>query len=177
MKERLVGLFVSMLIFAPSVGWTQEVSQPQAEAVPSAPETVPEEGIEGIYASVGLNADGNQYQQVVAIVGNGDSFDVIWVNGKGEVNARGIGLLEGETLSVAFISGGALGLATYHLDRKENIWLGSWDVLGSNGVHSPEVISKVGPLTQEDREKLKKLSRPSKTSPPPGKPAVGSRGA
>ncbi|OGN03789.1 MAG: hypothetical protein A2655_04550 [Candidatus Yanofskybacteria bacterium RIFCSPHIGHO2_01_FULL_43_42] len=180
MKEGLVSLIVAMLGFVlPSFGLAQEMPQPQvppapqAEAVPSVPGIVLEE-IEGIYVSVGINADGDQYQQAVTISSNGDSLDVLWVNKGGEVTARGIGFLENDVLAIAFVaSKGELGLATYRLDQKEKekFWSGSWSVFGSNGKRFPEVMSKVAPLTEEDRNDLKELPSKPKTSPPAKAPA------
>ena len=181
MKERLSGFLIALMVAAvPSMAMAQEEPSPSTESALSAPEAVPASAgkeIEGIYASVGLNADGKQYQQAVAIVANGKSLILVWVNGKGEVSARGIGFLEGDILSVAFTNGGeVLGLATYRLE--DDTLVGAWDVFGSEGTRSPEVLVRVGPLAEEDREGLKGMFHPQlppATPPTKGLSVVGTR--
>ena len=70
----------------------------------------------------------------VAVERTGDTFRVVWtVNGR---STEGIGMLDGETFSVAFSSGMEAGIAVYAVSEK------GWDELVTTGAAGGEPIKR-----------------------------------
>jgi hypothetical protein len=78
----------------------------------------------GVYAVEGRNADGSAYDGTLELVPRRDGTWVLtWRLGSDTV--RGLGLVQGEVLSVGYAAGGAPGIAVYRIlpdGRLEGSW-------------------------------------------------------
>ena len=108
--------------------------------------------IAGRYTVMGINEDGSAYAGFVDIVDSGSAFTLTWED-KGKQYAAGLGLLEGQVLSVIFqTSTGDIGLASYRREAKALV--GRWLFPGHPKINT-ETLTPMDPrLDDGPRQKL-----------------------
>jgi hypothetical protein len=94
----------------------------------------------GTYRCDGTSPDGRTYQGVVQIVRNGEAYLLRWVTPGGVANI-GVGVMTGNTLSVAFF-GRSSGVIAYALDGNKRL-AGEWTDLGAGGQLYKETLTKL----------------------------------
>ncbi len=130
-----LALITTAVILTPSVGRAQ------------ATETVPDQNqqavhLVGHYAVEGENPNGSDYAGTAEIVAVGDTYEVIWSLGpNGQESYRGVGLLNGELLSVAY-GGSHAGIVTYEIQHDGRL-IGRWAILGRDGRVFTETLSPI----------------------------------
>jgi hypothetical protein len=73
--------------------------------------------IAGSYEAKGINPNGGTYEATVEIKKNGDTYTIKWdITGANETY-EGIGILEGDVLSVSYKSGDATGVVAYKVSK------------------------------------------------------------
>ena len=104
---------------------------------------------EGIYIASGVDAEGNQYRRAVDIERHGDRFTVTWVTAEVvgqaiilEPTWVGVGIVNGETLSVSFVAEDIFGIMVYTFGEDGQM-SGRWTLAGDDeSIHS-ETLTKL----------------------------------
>jgi hypothetical protein len=96
-----------------ALGWVVAVAVVVALAAPAVAD---DKAVTGRFKCVGTNPDGQQYEGVVEVKRDGDSYTVSWSIGNGNDTYSGIGLLQGDVFSVAY-AGGISGIAVYKVEK------------------------------------------------------------
>jgi hypothetical protein len=94
--------------------------------------------VTGDYNCEGRNAGGGVYRGAVSIVRKGDVYLVDWRIGQSD-NYKGIGLLNGNILSVSYY-GGIIGVVVYTAEQNGTL-NGRWAVLQGDGRVFTEVLT------------------------------------
>ena len=124
-----------------------------APGVSLSPWSTTPQSIVGTYAGTGLNEEQKPYPLEVRITEKGDSFWLEFYD-QGQLMAVGMGLREGDVLSVIFqTASGAIGLSSYKID--EDTLIGVWKFPGVEGTGS------------ERLRRTEKLSVPQVPTAPP----------
>ena len=99
--------------------------------------------IEGQYACSGTNPTGGEYRGVTRIAKQRDAYHLTWQVG-GVENHEGVGLLNGDLLSVSWRSGDEGGVVVYTVKRQGNAVRleGKWTYFGANGQVFDETLTK-----------------------------------
>lgn len=114
-----------------------------------APAAKPDPKLEGRYRAEGMNPDGKAYRSTVDIEQTGDTYLVRWIERDGPPAAIGIGIVQGDYLSVSYLAGRSLGVVVYHIERGPQL-KGHWTVLGADGGLWPETLSRAGVAAERD---------------------------
>jgi hypothetical protein len=99
--------------------------------------------IEGQYVCVGVNPTGGEYRGVTRIAKERDAWRLTWQVG-GVENHEGVGLLNGDLLSVSWRTGDEGGVVVYTVKRQGNsVRLeGKWTYFGAGGEVFDETLTK-----------------------------------
>lgn len=95
--------------------------------------------ITGKYSVEGTNPDGGIYEGSAEITKAGDTYEVAWIIGKAE-KYRGVGILEGNTLSVGCANNAIAVVVVYRIEKGPKL-VGQWATLGGNGKVQRETLT------------------------------------
>jgi hypothetical protein len=111
----------------------------------AADEKTKEVKIAGRYACKGANPEGGAYEGKVEISKNGDTYTLKWTLGEGE-SYEGVGLLNGDALSVTWKAEGVSGLVVYKVAKgdKGPKLVGKWTPCPSDGKLFDETLTYEG---------------------------------
>jgi hypothetical protein len=105
--------------------------------------------VTGVYLSNRLNADGSQYQSVVYVVRDHDTFLVSWMDlraNNGQVvivpAAAGVGMVEGRVFAVSQYSHQAIGLMLYRIEEDGRL-IGRWTSAEGDGAAYSETLTRL----------------------------------
>lgn len=98
------------------------------------------DSIEGTYDCKGKGAGGGEYKGTVAVMKNGDAYNITWTLGSGETYT-GVGLLSGDTFSVGYASGDKSWYGVVVYTVKGKTLEGRW-AMGGSGAVSTETLTK-----------------------------------
>jgi hypothetical protein len=105
--------------------------------------------VTGVYLSNRLNADGSQYQSVVHVVRDHDTFVVSWMDlraNNGQVvivpTAAGVGMVEGRVFAVSQYSQQAIGLVLYRIEEDGRL-IGRWTSAEGDGAAYSETLTRL----------------------------------
>ncbi len=114
-------------------------------AARAAEEEEKEIDIAGQYSCRGNNPDGWAYTGKVAITKTGQTYKVQWTIGATQAYV-GVGIREGNVLSVCFASAGGIGVLAYKIqeDKDGPRLVGRWAALGGQKTQS-ETLTKGAP--------------------------------
>jgi hypothetical protein len=105
--------------------------------------------VTGVYLSNRLNADGSQYQSVVNVVRDHDTFLVSWMDlrtNNGQVvivpTAAGVGMVEGRVFAVSQYSQQAIGLMLYRIEDDGRL-IGRWATAEGDGAAYSETLTRL----------------------------------
>ena len=143
--------------------------------------------VTGLYLSNRLNADGSQYQGLVYVVRDHDTFLVSWMNLESKNQqlvvvpaAAGVGLVEGGVFAVSQYSVDTIGLMVYRIEDDGRRLIGRWATAQGDDVAYSETLTRlpehgaesVIPGRQEDekpahspRQATRRVLLPSSSSP------------
>src|SRR5262245_39294427 len=98
--------------------------------------------IVGVYACEGDNADGGTYKGKTEITKKGDTYSVQWTIGESETY-EGVGIRNGNILSVTWKSGNASGIVVYTIEKgdKGPKLSGKWSPLPGDGKLMSETLT------------------------------------
>jgi len=96
--------------------------------------------IAGQYRCEGENPRGGNYRGTVSITQKGDTYILKWT--LPEDQQVGVGILEGDFLSVSWLTRGGAGVAAYKIRDDGNTLIGRWAMLGGDGRAFPETLSR-----------------------------------
>ena len=115
--------------------------------------------IAGEYSCRGGNAGGEIYSGKVAINKTGQTYQIQWKIGSEEAHA-GVGIREGNVLSVCFVSAGGAGVVAYKIEKGEDgpRLVGRWAGLGEQKTQS-ETLTKGAPLPRERFRGPRRITR------------------
>ena len=115
--------------------------------------------IAGEYSCRGNNPGGGIYSGKVVITKTGQTYKVQWTIGSGEGHI-GIGIREGNVLSVCFVSAGGAGVVAYKIQKGEKgpRLVGRWAGLGGQKTQS-ETLTKGAPLPEKGRKRPSLITR------------------
>jgi len=105
--------------------------------------------IAGEYTCRGGNPDGGSYSGKVAITKTGQTYKIRWTIGAAPAHA-GVGIREGNVLSVCFVGGGGAGVAAYKIEKGKDgpRLVGRWAGLGEQKTRS-ETLTRGAPLPRK----------------------------
>jgi len=95
--------------------------------------------ITGKYTVEGTNPEGGTYEGSAEITKKGDTYEVAWVIA-GNEEYRGVGILQGNTLSVAYANNAVSGVVVYRIEKGPKL-VGEWAILGGNGKIQKETLT------------------------------------
>jgi hypothetical protein len=105
--------------------------------------------VTGVYLSNRLNADGSQYQSVVHVVRDHDTFVVSWMDlraNNGQVvivpTAAGVGMVEGRVFAVSQYSQQTIGLVLYRIEEDGRL-IGRWTSAEGDGAAYSETLTRL----------------------------------
>jgi hypothetical protein len=133
----LLALFAGAPAAAPDLDRRDESDGPAAR-----PATAPAgeaRDFSGKYLADGQGDNGGRYKAMVEITRRGEAYQVIWVLSPKETYA-GVGLAEGDVLSVGWVMRGVPGVIVYHADGEKLV--GRW-AAGAGGKTYKETLSPV----------------------------------
>jgi hypothetical protein len=113
-----------------------EVVAPAKDDSPAAAAT----DFAGKYLADGIGNGGRPYRAMVEIRREGDTYQVVWVLGPRETYS-GVGLVEGNTLSVGWASGDTPGVILYTSANDKLV--GRWTAPGAGGKTFKETLTPV----------------------------------
>ncbi len=121
--------------------------------VARAAEEAEEIDIAGEYSCRGSNAGGGTYSGKVAITKTGQTYKVQWTIGSSQVHA-GVGIREGNVLSVCFVANGGAGIAAYKIEKGKDgpRLVGRWAGLGEQKTR-PETLTRGVPLPKKGAQR------------------------
>lgn len=98
--------------------------------------------IAGKYSCKGTNPDGSAYEGTVKISRSGDAYILEWVIG--DLQHDGVGIRNGDLLSVGWKSAAESGIAVYKIEEaKEGVRLtGKWSANPGDGKLYPETLTR-----------------------------------
>jgi hypothetical protein len=106
--------------------------------------------VTGVYLSSRLNADGSQYQGLVYVVRDQDSFLVSWMDLQSKDGqlivvpaAAGVGLVEGRVFAVSQYSLRTIGLMVYRIEDDGRRLIGRWATAESDGAAYSETLTRL----------------------------------
>ena len=98
---------------------------------------------EGAYIASGVDAAGNEYRRAVDIEQDGERFTVVWVSARFVDGALvleptwiGVGMADGDTLSVSFIADDVLGIIVYRFAPDGRQLTGRWTLEDDDTIYS-----------------------------------------
>lgn len=104
---------------------------------------------EGVYIASGIDGEGNQYRRAVDIERYGDRFTVTWVEAEVvgqaiilEPTWVGVGIVNGDTLSVSFVAEDTFGIMVYTL-AGDGRMSGRWTLAGDDETVYSETLTKL----------------------------------
>jgi len=107
---------------------------------------------DGVYIARGVDSDGNEYRRAVDIERQGDRFIVTWVAARVvggaivlEPTWVGVGIANGETLSVSFVAEAedAFGIMVYRFTTDEQQLSGRWTIAGDDEAIYSETLTRL----------------------------------
>lgn len=114
------------------------------------PARAEEPHVTGVYLSNRLNADGSQYQGLVYVVRDHDTFLVSWMDLQSKNDqlmvvqaAAGVGLVEGRVFAVSQYSLHAIGLMVYRIEDDGRRLIGRWATAESDGAAYSETLTRL----------------------------------
>ena len=118
-------------------------------ATGAVPVSAGQAAFEGVYIASGVDAEGNQYRRAVDIERHGDRFTVTWVEAEVvgqaiilEPTWVGVGIVNGDTLSVSFVAEDSLGIMVYTLAGGGRM-SGRWTLAGDDETVYSETLTKL----------------------------------
>jgi hypothetical protein len=119
--------------------------------------------ITGQYQGEGDNARGGKYTATVTIAKRQATYVVKW-----EMPAQeqfGVGILEGDLLSVSWVTEGGAGIVVYKIRNNGDTLVGRWAQVGGDGQTFSEILTR-----KADQGKSPPMARTGR--PPDGRVAV-----
>ena len=127
---------------------------------------------EGVYIARGVDAEGKQYRRAVDIERHGDRFTVTWVAAEVvgqaiilEPTWVGVGIVNGDTLSVSFVAEDTLGIMVYTFGGDGQV-SGRWTLAGEDERVYSETLTKLPDTLPEPS-----AADPSEDPPHPSSPS------
>ena len=127
---------------------------------------------EGVYIARGVDAEGKQYRRAVDIERHGDRFTVTWVAAEVvgqaiilEPTWVGVGIVNGETLSVSFVAEDVFGIMVYTFGEDGQV-SGRWTLAGDDERVYSETLTKLPDTLPEPS-----ATDPSEDHPHPSSPS------
>jgi hypothetical protein len=106
--------------------------------------------VTGVYLSNRLNAHGSQYQGLVYVVRDHDTFLVSWMDLQSKDGqlmvvpaAAGVGLVEGNVFAVSQYSLHTIGLMVYRIEDDGRRLIGRWATAESDGAAYSETLTRL----------------------------------
>jgi hypothetical protein len=141
-------------------------------ATGAVPVSAGQAAFEGVYIASGVDAEGNQYRRAVDIERHGDRFTVTWVEadmvGQAvilEPTWVGVGIVNGDTLSVSFVAEDTLGIMVYTFGGDGQV-SGNWTLAGDDERVYSETLTKLPDTLPEPA-----AADPSEDHPRPSSPS------
>ncbi len=115
--------------------------------------------IAGEYTCRGGNPGGGTYSGKVVITKTGQTYKIQWTIGSGQAHA-GVGIREGDVLSVCFVDNRSAGVVAYKIQKTEDgpRLVGRWAVLGEQKTRS-ETLTKGAPLPKKSSPGGRRIAR------------------
>lgn len=140
-------------------------------ATGAVPVSAGQAAFEGVYIASGVDAEGNQYRRAVDIERQGDRFTVTWVEadvvGQAiilEPTWVGVGIVNGDTLSVSFVAEDTLGIMVYKFGGDGQV-SGHWTLAGDDETVYSETLTKLPDTLPEPAAADPSEDRPQPPSP------------
>ena len=129
-----------------------------ALARPNVARAAEEIKIAGEYSCRGGNPGGGTYLGKVVITKNGQTYKVQWTIGSSQAHV-GIGIREGNVLSVCFVGDGAAGVVAYKIQKSKDgpRLVGRWAGMGEQKTHS-ETLTRGAPLPRKSTQGPRRIT-------------------
>ena len=133
--------------------------------------------VTGMYLSNRLNADGSQYQGLVYVVQDHDTFVVSWMDLQSKNDqlvivpaAAGVGLVEGRVFAVSQYSLQAIGLMLYRIEDDGRRLIGRWATAEGDGAAYSETLTRLpehtpDPMLPSHKQDDHPGERPTRAAP------------
>ncbi len=162
MKDRLC--VVCRALVASLTLATVSLTAPFAAQAAEKADKAEEIDVAGAYACRGSNPGGGTYSGKVLITKTGQTYKIQWTIGSAQAHV-GIGIREGNVLSVCFVAAEGVGVVAYKIQKDENgpRLTGRWAGLGGQKTQS-ETLTRGSPVP---RKGVQSPSRFTQSSPRP----------
>jgi uncharacterized protein (TIGR03067 family) len=98
--------------------------------------------IVGKYKSLSEGSDGKTHTMLAEISRRGEAYVVRWLTDEGNLAYVGTGIRQGDTLSVAWVNRGSLGLSVYKIEKGPKL-TGVFTDVGGPGILPTETLTSV----------------------------------